>query len=98
MKKLAAFAASAVIASVALVGCGEDKFCGEAEDIVGGTGEIPSEDAIQELADNAPDEISDDFQVLADAMTDPKAADQTAVTEAQSNIQSWGDDNCDTNS
>ncbi|HYJ69519.1 MAG TPA: hypothetical protein VEX15_17840 [Nocardioidaceae bacterium] len=94
MKKYAAFAASVVIGSVALVGCGEDDFCGDADDIVG-SGEIPDQETIQELADQAPDEISDDFQVLADAMDDPQSADQAAVTEAQGNIQSWGDDNCD---
>jgi hypothetical protein len=95
MKKYAAFAASVVIASVALVGCGEDKFCGQAEDIVGGTGEMPDKSAMQELADNAPDEISDDFQVLADAMNDPKSADQADLQQAQGNISSWGEDNCD---
>jgi hypothetical protein len=97
MKKLAAIAASVVIGSVALVGCGEDEFCGEAEDIVGGTGEIPDKETVQELADNAPDDISDDFQVLADAMNDPQSADQAAVQEAQDNIASWGEDNCDRN-
>jgi hypothetical protein len=94
MKKYAAFAASVVIESVALVGCGEDEFCGDAEDIVG-SGEIPDKETIQELADKAPDDISDDFQVLADAMSDPQSADQDAVKEAQDNIASWGDDNCD---
>jgi hypothetical protein len=96
MKKLAAVAVSVVVGSVAVVGCGEDEFCGEAEDIVG-SGEIPDRETIQELADKAPEEISDDFQVVADAMSDPTAADQAAVEEAQANIQSWGDDNCDAN-
>jgi hypothetical protein len=71
----------------------EDPFCQEAEDIVG-TGKAPDQATIQELADAAPDEIADDFQVLADAMGDPKSADQDAVQEAQVNIQSWGEDNC----
>lgn len=94
MKKYAAFAASVVIGSVALVGCGEDDFCGEAEDIAGTSG-IPDKGTIQELADKAPDEISDDFQVVADAMNDPQSADQGAVQEAYDNIAAWGDDNCD---
>lgn len=95
MKKYAAFAASVVIGSVALVGCGEDDFCGEAEDIAG-TSEIPDAATVQELADKAPDEIADDLQVLADAMDNPQSADQGAVQEASSNLEAWGEDNCDT--
>jgi hypothetical protein len=95
MKKYAAFAASVAISAAALVGCGgEDDFCGDAEDIVGAN-QIPSGDQLQELADSAPDEIQDDFQVLADANEDPTSADPAAVEEASANIQSWGEDNCD---
>jgi hypothetical protein len=94
MKKYAAFAASVAISGAMLVGCGgEDDFCGDAEDIVGGS--IPSGDQLQELADAAPDEIQDDFQVLADANADPASADQAAITEASDNIAAWGEDNCD---
>ena len=92
MKKYAAFAASVAISAAALVGCGgEDDFCGEAEDIASNA----SGDTIQELADSAPDEIADDFQVLADGMADPASVDQAALQEAQSNIEAWGNDNCD---
>ena len=92
MKKYAAFAVSVAIGAAALVGCGgEDDFCGQAEDIAANSGT----DSLQELADEAPDEIADDFQVMADAMEDPASADQGAVQEAQHNIEEWGNDNCD---
>ena len=94
MKKYAAFAASVAIGAAALVGCGgEDDFCGQAEDIAANSGA----DTMQKLADEAPDEIADDFQVIADSLEDPTSADQGAVQEAESNIQAWGDDNCDSN-
>ncbi|HYJ69520.1 MAG TPA: hypothetical protein VEX15_17845 [Nocardioidaceae bacterium] len=72
---------------------GDDAFCDEAEDIVG-SGQVPDQETIQKLADEAPDEISDDFQILADAMRAPQSADQAAVQEAQANTQSWGDEHC----
>lgn len=96
MKKYAAFAASVAISAAALVGCGgEDDFCGEAEDIVGGSS-APDADALQDLVDSAPDEIKGDFEVLAEASSDPASADAGAIEEASSNIAAWGEDNCDT--
>lgn len=95
MRKYAIFVVSAAFVAATLTGCGgEDEFCGRAVDIVGENG-VPDADALQRLADEAPDELKDDFQVLADAMNDPSSADQNKVQEAQSNILQWGDDHCD---
>jgi hypothetical protein len=74
-------------------GGGTDPFCGEVDDIIG-PHEMPDQDLFAELLDNAPDEISDDFQVLADALSAPQSADQAAVQEAQTNILPWAEDNC----
>jgi len=71
----------------------EDAFCSEAKDIVG-SGEIPDQETVQKLADAAPDEIADDFQVLADAMREFESAKPADVKAAQANIQSWGDEHC----
>lgn len=113
MKKLAGIATSAVFAAAMLGGCGGDSdFCSEAKDILEGssTAVDPTDpDALQktadqfgELADNAPDEIKDDFTVMADQLQavaegDPEAIaelDPEALTEAGTNIQKWGDENC----
>lgn len=95
MKKYAAFAASVAISGAMLVGCGgDDDFCDAGEDIIGSS-EAPSADQLQDLADEAPDEISDDIQLIVDAQADPASADPAALTEASDNITAWGEENCE---
>jgi hypothetical protein len=96
MKKYAAFAASVAISAAALVGCGgEDDFCNQAEDF-GSSGEMPDSGEIADFVDSAPDEIKADVQTLVDAAQDPTSADEGAITEASTNLEEWGNENCDT--
>lgn len=96
MKKYAAFAASVAIGAAALVGCGggDEDFCGQSEDLEGQQ-EMPSSDELQDIVDDAPDEIRDDVQTVFDAIEDPATADQAAVTEAGDNIDAWISENCE---
>jgi hypothetical protein len=94
MKKYAAFAASVAISGAMLIGCGgDDDFCDSAADL-GSQSEAPSQEDLQSLADDAPDEIKEDIQTLVDAAADPASADQGAVQDAVANLDEWDQDNC----
>jgi hypothetical protein len=95
MKKYAAFAASVAISAASLVGCGggDDDFCGTSEDLEGQQ-EMPSSQELQDIVDDAPDEIRDDVQTVFDALEDPASADQAEAEEAGENIDAWIDENC----
>lgn len=69
-------------------------------DPAGGDGLEEAQDAFQELADTAPDEIADDAQEVADAFAaaaggDTAQINQESVTAASANVQSYAEENCD---
>lgn len=89
-------------------GCsGDDNeaFCDAARafsnfDPAGGDGLEEAQDAFQELADTAPDEIADDAQEVADAFAAAAGGDtdqisQESVTAASDSVQSYAEENCD---
>lgn len=101
-----------VVACLALTlvftGCsGDDNeaFCDAARtfsnfDPAGGDGLEEAQDAFQELADTAPDEIADDAQEVADAFAaaaggDTAQINEESVTAASDNVQSYAEENCD---
>lgn len=108
--RLVSTAAAALLAAGALTACsggGDSDYC----DAVKGANDasitdFTSEDAqeaFDQMADAAPDEISDDWDVLVKAMDalsggDPGAladADPTKLEEAATNITQYTQDKCD---
>lgn len=56
-------------------------------------------DRLSELADEAPDEIAEDVQTVADGLEAVNAGEQpedpAAIQEAAQNVQDWVDENCE---
>ena len=107
--KLALFS---VVALFALGACGGDgggdvqAFCDKQEEIdsldISDTESMKN--AIEEVVDEAPEEIRDDVEVLADALAEldeidtPEEAQEimtTEIQEASERIEKWVDENCE---
>ena len=111
MKKYAAFAASVAISGAMLVGCGgNDDFCSsvsedEAESFMSaGTDPDAAQEASDKLNDivgDAPDEIQDDVQTLADFYgtlaegETPSQDEATKVSSAGQSLVDWASENCE---
>lgn len=56
-------------------------------------------DALNDLADEAPDEIEEDVRTVAEGLEQVNAGEQpddpAAIQEAAQNVQDWVDENCE---
>lgn len=86
MKKFAGLAATAVLSTLALSGCGgsDEDFCDSYESLDSGDAGVSSMETLDELdrlVDNAPGDIEDEVDVLADAADQFQAAVDEAGIE-----------------
>ncbi|GAA1145403.1 hypothetical protein [Ornithinicoccus hortensis] len=96
--------ASAALLFPTLAACGgNDDFCEVGEDIDSSMFDpndpAAAKDTMQDLADQAPDEIKGDFEVMVEQLelmeSDPASIDTAALSEAAENITTWGEENCE---
>lgn len=86
MKKFAGLAATAVLSTLALSGCGgsDEDFCDSYQTLDSQDSEVSSMDTLDELdrlVDNAPGDIEDEVNVLADAADQFQEAVEEAGVE-----------------
>lgn len=105
MKRLASLSAVALFTLGTVTACGSDsdEFCKQVEE----ADTAPSADLdpaeiqakFDEIAESAPDDLQDDFDVLSEidltdpASLDPDSADE--ITQAVDNITKYAQDECD---
>lgn len=105
MKRLMTGVVAAAMLVPALTACGGDDakdFCEAGGELDAAAFDVSNPDAakdmLQDLADQAPDDIKGDFDTMVEqlelASSDPASIDTTAVTEAATNIQEWTTENC----
>ncbi|USQ78454.1 hypothetical protein [Ornithinimicrobium faecis] len=105
MKRLMTGVVAAAMLVPALTACGGDdaqEFCEAGEELDSAAFDVSDPDAakdlLQDLADQAPDDIKGDFDTMVEqlelASSDPASIDTTAVTEASANIEEWTTENC----
>lgn len=95
---------AAVLFSFTAVACGDSsssasEFCSLEDDESLNNAEKPEdlEAAFEKMKEKAPDEIKDDVEILADAMSDPAGAaegDADKVQKAAENVDKYVEENC----
>lgn len=104
MKRAFAGVLSAALLFPTLAACGgEDDFCEVGADLdsadIDPSDPASAKETMQELADQAPDEIKGDFDVFIEqlelAESDPASIDAAAMQGAVENITAWGEENCE---
>lgn len=104
MKRALVGVVSAALLFPSLAACGgDDDFCEVGGDLdssdMDPSDPAAAKDTMQELADQAPDEIKDDFEVMVEQLelveSDPTSIDAAAMQEAVENITTWGQENCE---
>lgn len=105
MKRLMTGVVAAAMLVPALTACGGDEasdFCDAAADLDTAAFDMSDPEGatgiLQDLADEAPDDIKGDFDTLIEqldlATSDPASIDATAAQESSTNITSWMSENC----
>lgn len=101
MQRIATAALAAMLIVPALAGCGsanDTSFCDAAPDDIDVTDPVAMQQALEEIADEAPGEIRDDVDVIIAQLTlmeeDPEAIDVDALGRAVAEISAWEEKNC----
>ena len=102
--KLTRILVLAFVLALGLVACGGDDaqaFCDRQAELEGvDPTDVEAADELADLVDDAPEEIADDVQIVADALEQVNAGEQpdtppAEIQAAAQNVQDWVDENCE---
>lgn len=98
MKRALSGVLAAALMVPALTACGGNSFCDAAPEDIDMNDPAAVKQALEDVVDEAPDEIKDDVEVVIEQLglveSDPASIDVDAVTEATDAITAWEEENC----
>ena len=99
MKRVMTGVLAAALLAPALTACGGDSdFCEAAPNDIDTSDPAAMQKALEDIADEAPDEVRDDVDVIIEQLKlveeDPASIDVDAVDTAVENLTTWEEENC----
>lgn len=99
MKRVMTGVLAAALMVPALAACGgNDDFCEAAPEDIDTSDPAAMQEALEDIADQAPDEVRDDVDVIIEQLRlveeDPASIDVDAVNTAVDNLATWEEENC----
>ncbi|MCK0114139.1 hypothetical protein MWU75_18530 [Ornithinimicrobium sp. F0845] len=99
MKRVMTGVVAAALMVPALTACGgSDDFCEAAPQDIDTSDPAAMQEALEGIADQAPDEVRDDVDVIIEQLRlveeDPASIDVDAVNTAVENLTTWEEENC----
>lgn len=91
-------AAALMVPTLSACGGGDSDFCDAAPADIDTNDPAAMRDAIEDVKDDAPDELQDDLDVIVTELDkfeeDPASVDATALTDAADALIAWEEENC----
>ena len=98
MKRIMTGVVAAALMVPSLTACGGNSFCDAAPEDIDTNDPAAMKKAIEDIADEAPDEIRDDIDVIIKQLdlveSDPASIDVDALTKATDELTKWEEENC----
>lgn len=97
-RKLTGLLAAALMVPTLAACGGNDDFCDAAPTDIDTNDPAAMQEALEDIADQAPDEVRDDIDVIIEQLRlveeDPANIDVDAVNTAVNNLTEWEEENC----